>query len=176
MPYGQTTVTAQVTAQLPGQGKPQGSIIFHVNNGTTTTDTAGIPLDANSKASLPFTLAPGSYTITASYSGDANFNPNNLGLASPTVTKDGTVTTVATNNANAAFGQPIITATVKPQDTPVSRSGAAHGQRHVHDQRHAGRRRQRGQHDRSHRAAQRRRRGDDADGADARLLHHLCHV
>ena len=66
------SLTATVSVLAPGAGSPTGSVDFY--NGTTkwgtgqlTGNTAGITIP-------PYTLAVGTYPITAHYSGDTNFN------------------------------------------------------------------------------------------------------
>ncbi len=72
--YGQlVTFTATVSAEATGAGTPTGTVTFYA--GTTALGTGD--LDANGQATFATSdLAVGSYAITASYSGDDNFDPS----------------------------------------------------------------------------------------------------
>ncbi len=63
-------LSATVAAKAPGSGTPTGSVDFF--DSTTNTDLGSVMLSGGS-ASLTASLAPGSQTITATYSGDSNF-------------------------------------------------------------------------------------------------------
>lgn len=65
---------ALVVPVAPGAGVPTGTVTF--TDGVTTMET--VPLDASGRASVVVPgIAPGSYTWTATYSGDSNFAPSN---------------------------------------------------------------------------------------------------
>ncbi len=69
--FGQiVTFTALVTADFPGTGTPTGTVTF--KDGTTTLGTAD--LRAGAAAFSTSALAVGTHSITAVYTGDANFN------------------------------------------------------------------------------------------------------
>src|SRR5439155_6562386 len=89
---------------------PTGSVTFHVNNGTSNTDypTALV----NGVATLQ-QLGVGSYTITADFIANANFNAS-VGTPpiSQVITPASTTTVVASTNTNAVYGEATITATV----------------------------------------------------------------
>ena len=73
--YGQNgNINASVKAVAPGAGVPTGSVDFYIDGGWYWTAF----LDANGKAQLPLSAIypsyyPGTYAITAIYSGDANY-------------------------------------------------------------------------------------------------------
>ena len=77
----------------------------------------------NGAASLSVNgVGVGPHTVTASYSGDANFLPSTSAAATATVSRAATATTVAVPTAPVAFGQPVpLSATV----SPASLSGVA---------------------------------------------------
>ena len=69
-------VTATVKRASPASGTPTGTVDFSIDGGWYWT----APLDARGKATLPLSeiypaFPPGTYSITATYSGDANDNP-----------------------------------------------------------------------------------------------------
>ncbi len=113
------TLTATVAVDAPGSGTPGGTVDFSVLNTATnppqTTDLTPVPvalgtvlskLDGSMTSTDPstasisnLTLPPGTYTVTATYSGDADNGGSSavLGL-SPTIT------TVAGNGISADSG------------------------------------------------------------------------
>lgn len=80
--YGDAgSLTATVKPVAPGAGVPTGSVDFLVDGGWYLN----VPLDANGKAKLMFTdlfpaYYPGTYQITAQYTGDAN---NDVSTSAP---------------------------------------------------------------------------------------------
>ena len=75
-------VTATVKPVAPGFGIPTGSVDFLVDGSWYWTST----VDANGKATLAYSdLAAGTFAITATYSGDTNFN-GSLSVAALTQT------------------------------------------------------------------------------------------
>ncbi len=103
------TFTAAVAPVAPGAGSPSGTVTF--KDGTTTL---GSPTVSSGSASVTTsTLSTGSHTITATYSGDANFAGSN-GSINYSVGLAGTTTTVAAIPASpSVFGQSVsFTATV----------------------------------------------------------------
>jgi hypothetical protein len=80
---GQTVaVSVAVTAAAPATGTPTGSVTVTVNDGTAQSCVAALTAGAGS-CSLTLSVI-GSWTLTATYSGDANFNPG-VGAAPHTV-------------------------------------------------------------------------------------------
>jgi len=116
--FGQPlTFTATVTSF--NFGTPSGTVTF--TDGATTLGTAA--LDNNGQATLPIsTLALGSHSIAASYSGDASFIGSNSAVFTQTVNQATSSSSVAlTAGTNpSSFGQSLtFTATVTPQFTGV---------------------------------------------------------
>jgi hypothetical protein len=75
------TFTVTITASLPGNGSPTGTVTF--KNGTTKIGTATL---TSAKATLSYSLLNrGTHQITASYSGNTNFNPHVSGQITETV-------------------------------------------------------------------------------------------
>jgi ELWxxDGT repeat protein len=107
------TLTAIVAPVSPGVGTPTGSVNF--TEGATTL-VFGVPLDGSGQATFTTaSLAVGSHTITAGYSGDANFQTSTGNdSASPQVVNQASTNTTLTSAPNSsAFGQTVtFTATV----------------------------------------------------------------
>jgi hypothetical protein len=103
--FGQSvTFTATVTAAAPGGGVPTGTVTF--SNGSTALGTS--PLNGARQATLTLSTLPvGSASITASYSGDGNFNGSTSGALSQTVNKDGSTTTLTSSPNPSISGQPV---------------------------------------------------------------------
>jgi Bacterial Ig-like domain (group 3) len=78
---GQTVIFTATVAPASGRGTPGGTVTFTIDG------KAGSPVplseaDGKDQATLTLpALAAGSYTITASYSGDSIFDPSNDGTA-----------------------------------------------------------------------------------------------
>jgi hypothetical protein len=68
-----TTGTATVAPVAPGAGVPTGTVQF--KNGATNVG-APVALIGGQAMLAPGALTPGVYTLTAAYSGDANFSPS----------------------------------------------------------------------------------------------------
>lgn len=104
--------TATVTAVSPGVGLPTGTIQFTLNGaplGTPVTMSGG---QATSETIA--TLNPGTYTITALYSGDINFLDSS-GFAGQPVSTAPTLTVLTVSPNPVTFTQPVtLTATVSP--------------------------------------------------------------
>ena len=118
--FGQNvTFTAVVSCQLSVVSGPSGTVTFL--DGSTSLGTA--LLNSNEVATFATSsLAMGSHTITASYSGDTNFSPSSGTLSGgQTVTKAGTTTTVVSSANPSVFGQRVtFTAVVSCQLSVVS--------------------------------------------------------
>ena len=67
------TITATVTADAPGSGKPTGAVDFYDTATSTDLTPGGVALSAGTATFSTTSLAAGSHTIKATYSGDANF-------------------------------------------------------------------------------------------------------
>jgi hypothetical protein len=109
--YGAATITATVAPVAPGAGTPTGSVTFAINNGSTTSNVT-VNL-VNGVATLSPALTVGTYTLTATYSGDTDFSASGSNAISQTVTPGTTTTTLTSNMSVSAQGQPVtFTATV----------------------------------------------------------------
>jgi hypothetical protein len=97
------TFTATVGAVSPGAGTPTGSVKFQVNGGTGTP----VALDAKGQAVITTNLTAGSYTITAIYSGDANFQPGTPTDLTQTVNVADSQTALASSLNPSGIGQSV---------------------------------------------------------------------
>jgi hypothetical protein len=120
LPGQQVTFTATVSVNAPGTGTPTGTVQFVIDNNTNTNPvnvvtTGGVTTATFSTASL----ASGTHTVTATYSGDSNFLTSSGTLAGgQTVTsKTATNTVVSSSLVASVFGQSVtFTATVTPSN------------------------------------------------------------
>ena len=109
--FGQSvTFTVTVTAAAPGSGTPTGSVAFM--DGSTTLGNGTL---SGGKATFKTSALPvGSQSLTAVYSGDANFTTSTSAVLTQTVKQDGTTTSLKSSANPSVFGQPVtFTATVK---------------------------------------------------------------
>ena len=107
------TFTATVTAVAPGAGTPTGTVQFKTNG----VNFGGAVTLSGGSASSPAlsSLAVGTLTVTAIYSGDSNFNSsdNSASPLTQTVNKATTTTTIASSKNPSSIGDPVTwTATV----------------------------------------------------------------
>ena len=135
------TLTARLVAAFPSRPVPTGSITFY--DGKTALGSAA--LDGTGTASYTASsLSAGSHTITATYAGDANFNPaaqtGSVAIAvaalppsfdlassssSVTLAKNGSSPLTLTLTPNATFNGPVtLTATGVPAGVTVQFSNA----------------------------------------------------
>ncbi|MBA3653255.1 MAG: Ig-like domain repeat protein [Actinobacteria bacterium] len=112
--------TATVTP-ASGGAKPTGTVQFKADGANLGP---AVPLDANGTATTSTaSLAKGTHTITAVYSGDANFNPS-TGTLQQEVQGKGTSTSVTASKATPAAGDRVtFTATVAPASGTVTPTG-----------------------------------------------------
>lgn len=100
--YGQSVIlSANISAVSPGSGTPTGTVTFLSGNTTLGTAT----LDANGSGSVTTSsIAAGTSSITASYSGDNNFTAANSTALSQVVNKatPNVTLTVSTTNPGAS--------------------------------------------------------------------------
>ena len=117
--FGQP-VTFTATVAGAGVGVPTGTVTFMLGStvlGISSVNGSGVATYTTTAFQLP---GGANQTITANYSGDANFNPGS-GTFSQTVVGLGTTTGVTSSSNPSVFGQPVtFTATV----TPTSPGGA----------------------------------------------------
>jgi len=107
--YGEAvTIAATVTVNAPSSGTPTGSVIFTIGGITQT-----VTLDASGIAALTTSsIAVGSGTITATYTGNTNLS-GSAGTTSYTVNQASTTTSVTIAPDPSVYGQPVtIAATV----------------------------------------------------------------
>ena len=107
---GQTvTYTATVASVPPGAFTPTGTVTFTLDAGPPVT----VPVDASGQAVLTDnSLAVGSHTVTATYSGDANLDPS-TGTSIQQVNQGATTTTLTASPNPAVCGESVtLTATV----------------------------------------------------------------
>jgi Bacterial Ig-like domain (group 3)/Divergent InlB B-repeat domain len=97
------TLTATVAGPTGTATIPTGTVTFL--SGTTTLGTA--TLNASGVATLPTPLPDGTDSITAQYSGDANFASSTSSPVSVTVSKISTSTTVASSAVTVLPGQSV---------------------------------------------------------------------
>jgi hypothetical protein len=106
--FGQGIVlSVAVAASGEGAGIPSG--VVTIQDGTTTLGT--LTVDGSGKATLAASsLAVGNHSISASYAGDANFNPSaatNAAGVTQVVNQSSTVTSISSSANPVVFGQAI---------------------------------------------------------------------
>ncbi len=111
--FGQTvTFTATVSAVAPAVGTPTGTVDF--KDGATTI-CAAVPLAAGSASCPTSSLAPGTHSITAVYSGDSNFYGSTSTALSQVVNKASTTTALSSGTNPSTYGTAVtFSATVTP--------------------------------------------------------------
>jgi autotransporter-associated beta strand protein len=114
--YGQAAITVTVTANNPGSGVPDGNVTFTITNlqsSVVTHPTAS--LNPSGIATLSPPLGVGTYSISAAYTGSANYNASNTNVINPvTINKADSTTALTTSGSPGVFGSVVITATVAP--------------------------------------------------------------
>jgi flagellar hook assembly protein FlgD len=102
--FGQAvTFTAVVAAAAPGAGMPTGTITFSVDG----TAQASVALN-NGQASFTIsTLTVGGHAVTATYSGDGNFNSSTSGTLQDVVNQANSTTTISSSVEPSVFGEPV---------------------------------------------------------------------
>jgi len=105
--FGQSvTFTVTVGAVAPGAGTPTGTVQLQVDG-----NNLGSPLYGYGTFSLATSaLSLGTHTITASYSGDANFIASTAAAFSQIVIPASTTTTVTSSSSSSVFGQVVTVA------------------------------------------------------------------
>ncbi|WP_037837630.1 Ig-like domain repeat protein [Streptomyces sp. NRRL S-337] len=106
---GTVTFTAAVAVVPPASGTPAGSVTFEFGDGSPTV---AVPLAGGTATATHAYAAAGSYSVTAVYSGDADF-AGSSGLDNQTVDQAGSTTTPVSAPDPSATGEPVtFTATV----------------------------------------------------------------
>lgn len=117
--YGQfVTLTATVSVNSPGGGVPTGSVVFTCGSQTLDTGTLNNGVATITTKALP----TGDDTVTATYTGDPNFN-GNYGATQQTVNQDSTTTTITLNTNQTPD---VVLGSFGPID-PVSAGGPGGG-------------------------------------------------
>ncbi|HLK50214.1 MAG TPA: Ig-like domain repeat protein, partial [Bryobacteraceae bacterium] len=106
------TFTATVTINPPGAGTPTGSVSF-VADGSNTVCSA-VPLQSGTAVCSTSSFAPGSHTVVATYSGDADLTSSNGQIQVNVNSNQAATSTALTSSPNpSVFGQAVtFTATV----------------------------------------------------------------
>ncbi|MGO9917427.1 MAG: Ig-like domain repeat protein, partial [Isosphaeraceae bacterium] len=79
------TFTARVTANAPGSGTPSGTVDFFDTTTNTDLTPLGVSLSSGTATFSTTSLAVGSHTIKATYSGDTNFLTSNASTGTITI-------------------------------------------------------------------------------------------
>ena len=114
--YGQTvSFTANVTAAAPGAGTPTGTVQFAIDGSAFGSPVTLVSGSATSGSIS--TLAEGTHTVTAVYSGATDFVTSTGTLnGGQVVNQASTTTTVASSLNPSTYGQSVtFTATITPQ-------------------------------------------------------------
>ena len=113
------TFTATVTVTPPGRGTPTGTVTFF--DGTTTSDSVALP-SSGPAVYVTSVLTVGSHSITANYSGDANFQ----GSTSPVLLQQVKgVPAAALSPTSLSFGDQAVGTTSVPQTVTMTNTGTA---------------------------------------------------
>ncbi len=109
--FGQS-VTFTVTVQPSAGGTPTGTVTLM--DGTTSLGSSSLSSGGNAQFTVGG-LSAGAHSVTAGYSGDANFTANTSAALAETVNLASTTTTISTSLNPSAFDQSVtFTATVQP--------------------------------------------------------------
>jgi hypothetical protein len=102
------TFMAAIAVTSPGSGHPGGTVTF-TDGAATISDCAGVPIGATTGGATCITsaLGVGSHSVSASYSGDGNFNGSSSSTPIvKTVAKAATTTTLSAPATPPVNGQP----------------------------------------------------------------------
>ncbi len=109
------TFTAKVSVTSPGSGNPTGSVSFY-SNGSLLNSTPATLQTNNGVTTATFTTSAftqvGTYTITATYAGDSNFQGSPTGTLMQQIIPDvpASISIVAGNNQSASLATAFNTA------------------------------------------------------------------
>jgi hypothetical protein len=112
----QIVFRATVRAVAPATGIPAGTVDF--KDGVTDLTPGGVRLSAGEATFSTTTLAVGSHTITALYSGNADYTASQVNNAPQVVNKDASHTVLTSFPNPAVFGQ-VVTFTVIVRSVPL---------------------------------------------------------
>jgi len=107
------TFTANVAANSPGSGSPTGSVVFTLDG----VAQPAVPLTSGSATFATSSLATGSHTLTAAYSGDADFATGSSSALTETVNPVQSVTVSSSANPSVNGQTVTFTAHVAPATT-----------------------------------------------------------
>lgn len=123
--YGQNAGLSTTVQSGPSLPTPTGTLTFM--DGSTVLGTASL-VNGSAQFTLPI-LTVGSHSISAKYSGDANYQAGTSNASTETVTVATTTTSLSANLTSTIYGQPVtFTATIQPQY-----GGAATGSVYLYD-------------------------------------------
>ena len=109
--FGQTvTLTATVSVTAPGGGTPTGTVQFR-DGGTAIAGCTAVAVSGGTAQCVTNALAVGSHTITAVYSGDANFTGSTSPNLTQTINRANTTTTINSNTPNPSNQNTAVTVT-----------------------------------------------------------------
>jgi hypothetical protein len=112
-----TTYTATVIADPPGAGTPTGTVTFQ-DGGVTIAGCASSPMVGGTATCAVTYIGVGSHSITAVYSGDANFLPSVSAPLTQTVNQDATTTTLSSSVNPSVSGQSVTYAATVTANPP----------------------------------------------------------
>src|SRR5205807_4405070 len=100
------TFTATISVTAPGMGTLTGTVQFQVDGSNAGSPVSVSTIGGVTTASFSTTtLTGGSHTVTAIYSGDANFSASSPAAVTQSVTKASTSTVVVSSANPSASGQ-----------------------------------------------------------------------
>ncbi|HJZ37769.1 MAG TPA: Ig-like domain repeat protein [Solirubrobacterales bacterium] len=109
-PFGSSaTLKATVKAVTPGGGTPSGTVTFREGE----TVLASVPLSAGTAKYALKTMAPGEHEITATYSGEADYESSSGGIAQAIVVASTELTLTSSKNPAPHGSTGTLKATVK---------------------------------------------------------------
>jgi len=116
---GSVTLTASVSAVAPGSGTPTGTVTFYSGGSTIVCGPAA--LVAGGTTCSTSTIDGGNQTLTAVYSGDANFTTSTSAPYSQVVNPAASTTVLVASPSPSVYGELVVfTATVSgPGATPT---------------------------------------------------------
>jgi hypothetical protein len=101
--YGQAVTFTATVSPSAGSGTPTGTVTF--SDGATILGSSA--LSAGKAAFSTTVLSAGAHSITASYSGDGNFNGSSAAAVIVTVSQASSSITLTPSPSSAIFGQPV---------------------------------------------------------------------
>ncbi|MEU1851888.1 Ig-like domain repeat protein [Streptomyces sp. NPDC019990] len=115
-PGDPVSVTARVLVAAPGTGRPTGTVTIDFGDGTPAVEETLV--DGVATVSHTYPAVDGTYTITASYGGDAGYAPSTDVRTHQVLTDVLVTTTTVTSTPDpSVVGRPVtFTATVTPAD------------------------------------------------------------